>query len=194
MNKMDYLDSIYSDFFGDNIVKMKTSNSNESKEDKSSLLSKIDALYITDESKELLKKIIDYMNKYKCNDTDIYIPIRLIINSNSDKTIKDVIEILSLCSKNCSYTKNNDYLDYSLYKMNKKQEENHEGHHPAELRQDVRMGSQPYHGRHQQPQGRQAVHSRPPDRILPPRRLCAPHRILQGRKGQLQERRDVQHG
>ena len=119
MNKMDYLDSIYSDFFCDNIVKMKTSNSNESKEDDVSLLSKIDALYITDESKELLKKIINYMNRYKDNNTDIYIPIRLIINSNSDKTIKDVIEILSLCSKNCSYTKNNDYLDYSLYKMSK---------------------------------------------------------------------------
>ena len=99
MNKMEYLDSIYSDFFGDNIVQMKTSNSNESKEDDTSLLSKIDALYITDESKELLKKIINYMNRYKDNNTDIYIPIRLIINSNSDKTIKDVIEILSLCIK-----------------------------------------------------------------------------------------------
>ena len=119
MNKMEYLDSIYSDFFGDNIVQMKTSNSNESKEDDTSLLPKIDALYITDESKELLKKIINYMNRYKDNNTDIYIPIRLIINSNSDKTIKDVIDILSLCSKKCSYTKNNDYLDYSLYKINK---------------------------------------------------------------------------
>ena len=64
MNKMDYLDSIYSDFFGDNIVKMKTSNSNESKEDDVSLLSKIDALYITDESKELLKNKIG--NVYEC--------------------------------------------------------------------------------------------------------------------------------
>lgn len=118
MNKMDYLDSIYSDFFGDYKVKEEINNSKESKEN-DSLLSKIDLLYITDESKELLKKIIDYMNRYKDKNTDIYIPIRLIINSNSDKMINDVINILSLCSKNCSYTKNSDYLDYSLYKMSK---------------------------------------------------------------------------
>ena len=118
MNKMDYLNSIYNDFFGDYKVKEEINNSQESKDD-DSLFSQIDLLYITDESKILLKKIIDYMNRYKDNNNLVYIPIRLIINSNSDKTIKDVINILSLCSKSCSYTKCNDYLDYSLYKMNK---------------------------------------------------------------------------
>ena len=107
---MDYLKDIYTDFF-DNKYSV---DSNTIKDDGID----INSLYITDESKELLKRIISYMEDYQNKDNIVYIPIRLVINTNSNKTIKDVIDILLSSSKKYLYTKNNDYLDYSLYKIN----------------------------------------------------------------------------
>lgn len=106
---MDYLKDIYTDFF-DN----KYSVDNNIQDDSID----INSLYITEESKELLKRIISYMEEYQNKDNIVYIPIRLVINTNSTKTIKDVIDILLSSAKKYSYTKNNDYLDYSLYKIN----------------------------------------------------------------------------
>ncbi len=107
---MDYLKDIYTDFF-DNKYSV---DSNTIKDDGID----INSLYITDESKELLKRIISYMEDYQNKDNIVYIPIRLVINTNSNKTIKDVIDILLSSAKKYLYTKNNDYLDYSLYKIN----------------------------------------------------------------------------
>ena len=107
---MDYLKDIYTDFFD-----------NKYSVDNNTIIDKgidIDSLYITEESKELLKRIISYMEEYQNKDNIVYIPIRLVININSNKTIKDVIDILLNSAKKYSYTKNNDYLDYSLYKIN----------------------------------------------------------------------------
>ena len=108
---MDYLKDIYTDFF-DNKYSV---DSNTIKDDGID----INSLYITDESKELLKRIISYMEDYQNKDNIVYIPIRLVINTNSTKTINDVIDILLSSAKKYSYIKNNDYLDYSLYKMSK---------------------------------------------------------------------------
>ena len=107
---MDYLKDIYTDFF-DNKYSV---DNNTIKDDGID----INSLYITDESKELLKRIISYMEDYQNKDNIVYIPIRLVINTNSTKTIKDVIDILLSSAKKYLYTKNNDYLDYSLYKIN----------------------------------------------------------------------------
>ena len=107
---MDYLKDIYTDFF-DNKYSVDSNNINDDGID-------INSLYITEESKELLKRIISYMEEYHNNNNIVYIPIRLVINTNSTKTIKDVIDILLSSAKKYSYTKNNDYLDYSLYKIN----------------------------------------------------------------------------
>ena len=106
---MDYLKDIYTDFF-DNKYSVDNSIIEDSID--------INSLYITDDSKELLKRIISYIEDYHNKDNIVYIPIRLVINTNSTKTIKDVIDILVKSVKKYSYTKNNEYLDYSLYKIN----------------------------------------------------------------------------
>ena len=107
---MDYLKDIYTDFF-DNKYSVDNNTIQDDGID-------INSLYIKEESKELLKRIISYMEDYQNKDNIVYIPIRLVINTNSTKTIKDVIDILLSSAKKYSYTKNNDYLDYSLYKIN----------------------------------------------------------------------------
>ena len=98
---MDYLKDIYTDFF-DNKYSVDNSIIDDGID--------INSLYITDDSKELLKRIISYMEEYHNKDNIVYIPIRLVINTNSIKTIKDVIDILVNSAKKYSYTKNNEYL------------------------------------------------------------------------------------
>ena len=118
MNKMDYFKDIYSDFFKEESILSKDNSYDRSQNDMTSLLLKIDDLYISDDSKVLLKKIIDYMKKYKNNEVSIYIPIRLIINSNSNKTVDDIKAIVYNFALQFSYIKNKDKTNYSLYNSN----------------------------------------------------------------------------
>ena len=67
MNTKNYFKDMYSDFFGvESLPKIEV----KEKEDKgpqdtmASLFDKINNLTISDESKDLLKKIIEYMRKY----------------------------------------------------------------------------------------------------------------------------------
>ena len=65
MTNRDYFKDIYNDFFNVENYKLETvSEKRDSQEEMASLFEKIDELYITDDSKNLLKKIIEYMRKY----------------------------------------------------------------------------------------------------------------------------------
>ncbi len=118
MDKMDYFKDIYNDFFSTDKSIEDSSNEIELKED-SSLSFEIDKLYISDDSKNIIKKIIDYMKKYNNNEVDIYIPIRLIISSNSDKVSSDIINIIYDAALKYSYIDKKEKIDYSLYKIDK---------------------------------------------------------------------------
>ena len=83
---MDYLKDIYTDFFD-----------NKYSVDNNTIIDKgidIDSLYITEESKELLKRIISYMEEYQNKDNIVYIPIRLVININSIKVFRNFRYVL----------------------------------------------------------------------------------------------------
>lgn len=116
MDKMDYFKDIYNDFFNTDIS---SKENNEQLKEDSSLSFEIDKLYISDDSKNIIKKIIDYMKKYNNNEVDIYIPIRLIINSNSDKVSSDIINIIYDAALKYSYIDKKEKIDYSLYKTDK---------------------------------------------------------------------------
>lgn len=116
MDKMDYFKDIYNDFFNTDIS---SKENNEQLKEDSSLSFEIDKLYISDDSKNIIKKIIDYMKKYNNNEVDIYIPIRLIISSNSDKVSSDIINIIYDAALKYSYIDKKEKIDYSLYKTDK---------------------------------------------------------------------------
>ena len=118
MDKTDYLKDIYNDFFSTDKSIEDSSNEIELKE-VSSLSFEIDKLYISDDAKNIIKKIIDYMKKYNNNEVDIYIPLRLIINSNSDKLSNDIIDIIYNAAVKYSYIDKKEKIDYSLYKIDK---------------------------------------------------------------------------
>ena len=124
MNTRDYFKDIYQDFFGvesnaQEEKKETLSNELTSQEEMSELFDKINSLYITDESKDMLKKIIEYMRKYQEGIEKNYIPFRLIINANNDDVINTINDILYTSSKYFKYIDNYNIKDYSFYKEEK---------------------------------------------------------------------------
>ena len=124
MNTRDYFKDIYKDFFGVETSSQEqkrelASSEITSQEEMSELFDKINSLYITDESKDMLKKIIEYMRKYQEGIENNYIPFRLIIFANNDDVINTINDILYTASKYFKYIDNYNIKDYSFYKEEK---------------------------------------------------------------------------
>ncbi len=86
MNK-DYLTDIYKDFFETPLVleeKQEESHDIEEIFD----LGEVDSLLIEEESKVLLKKIIEYMRKYHAKEENRYLNFHMILQSNNKETIQ----------------------------------------------------------------------------------------------------------
>lgn len=116
MNK-DYFKDIYKDFFGVESFNTLQNNSKErdSQEEMASLFDRINNLYINDESKELLKKIIEYMRKYNEKIEKNYIPFNFVIEVNNSFTKDEIEDIIFHAAKNYSYINNKKLLKVSLY-------------------------------------------------------------------------------
>lgn len=150
MRREDILKDVYNDFFGDSYkstdiendskdgaftfqnsdINSDVSREHESfKEDKVNAmddstysLETIDSLFISDESKELLKKIINYMELYSKKEESNYIPFNIRINGEDDGTIKKIIDIIKFYSSKYGYVSNEKLLDYSLYNLSKEED------------------------------------------------------------------------
>ena len=79
------------------------------------LFEQIDNLYINENSKELLKKIIEYMRKFNEKIEKQYISFNMCIYSNNSETINKIIEILHEAGRLFSYIRTGNYTTYSLY-------------------------------------------------------------------------------
>ena len=104
MNNRVNFNEIYEDFFGKNSNLVL--NNNEEKE--SNLLitdynNKIDNMFLSNESKELLKKIINYISIYKEN--NIYVNFNIIIESKNKELINDITNLINNISLSNKYTK-----------------------------------------------------------------------------------------
>ena len=122
MNKKDYFKDIYTDFFGvESLPKIEVKKEEEvGPQDKmASLFGKINTLNITDEGKDLLKKIIEYMRKYHEKTESNYIPFRLVLNVNNKKLLDELVDILHDASTYFEYVTNDDLAYISLYKLDK---------------------------------------------------------------------------
>ena len=85
----------------------------------SKLLEKIDCLYITDESKQVLIKIVNYMYRYNKKESKQYIPFNIRIYSDNNESLYSVVRIISDASKIFSYIKSGDEVEVSLYNLEK---------------------------------------------------------------------------
>ena len=111
-----YFSDIYSDFFK---VEKKELVINE-EDNSSNELASIDSLYLDNESKNLLKQIVDYMNKYFKHEEDNYINFNIIIEGNNKETIDKIIAIIQNSVKNNHYIDNNNVFKLSLFDLNSK--------------------------------------------------------------------------
>lgn len=120
MDNKKILNDIYMDFFGESIL---TSNSKEfsttTSEKETEFINLIDNLYLTDASKNLLKRIISYMERYYKKEESNYINFNISVEGNDKNTLFEINKILNYYSTKYNYTNENNYADISLYNINK---------------------------------------------------------------------------
>ena len=127
MNSKDYFKDIYKDFFGvETLPSIEVEKKEEdissqkgSQEEMISLFEDINKLYISEESKDMLKKMIEYMRKYNEKIESNYVPYRVLLEVNNKYTKEEVIRILKTSSKYFSYIDNNSDKELSLYSIDK---------------------------------------------------------------------------
>ena len=85
---------------------------------------KLEKLYITEQSKNTLKKIIEYMRKYSEGIEKQYIPFNMCIYSNNKETIYGIIDIISDAVTLFSYIKRGATIETSFYNLEKPEQIN----------------------------------------------------------------------
>ncbi len=115
MTSRDYFKDIYNDFFGVEDYKLKEEKKGDTQEEMASLFDRINNLYIDEESKNLLKKIIEYMRKFNEKIELNYIPFNLIIEVNNNFTKEEIENIIYQATKDYSYIDNKSIKKISLY-------------------------------------------------------------------------------
>lgn len=80
---------------------------------------KLEKLYITEQSKNTLKKIIEYMRKYSEGIEKQYIPFNICIYSNNKETIYSIVDIISDTVTFFSYIKRGTTIETSFYNIEK---------------------------------------------------------------------------
>ena len=121
----NYFKDMYTDFFGiESLSKMEVKEKEKDRgpqEEMASLFLKINNLMVSPESKELLKKILEYMRKYHEKIETNYIPFRLIVETNSDTTTHEINDILYSAGRYFEYIEAKQKV-ISLYKITKEEE------------------------------------------------------------------------
>lgn len=77
----------------------------------------LESLYIEDDSKNIIKKIIEYMRKYNEKIETEYIPFNLCLCIKDEITLKKVIELLKESAIYFSYIDKNSSCEISLYDL-----------------------------------------------------------------------------
>ena len=110
-----YFSDIYDDFF--RVEKKELVVKEDNNED---ITIDIDSLYLDNESKNLLKQIIDYMDKFSKKEETNYINFNIVINGNNLETVNSIVNILKKSVNINHYTNGNSAYDLSLYDLNNK--------------------------------------------------------------------------
>ena len=111
-----YFSDIYNDFFKvekKEIVVKEDNNDNDVSID-------IDSLYLDNESKNLLKQIIEYMDKFSKKEETNYINFNIIITGNNTETVNSIMCILKKSVAINHYVDGINASELSLYDLNNK--------------------------------------------------------------------------
>lgn len=104
-------------------IGIETVNEEELKEIKDNQMAKffeeIEKTYITEESKNTLKKMIEYMRKYSEKLEKQYIPFNICIYSDNKETIYKIVDIINDAAMFFNYVKRGKEIEVSLYDLEK---------------------------------------------------------------------------
>ena len=127
MNKENYFNGIYEDFFGIENKKYEGLSIGEEKieydtkesfdELMSSSFQKIDKLFLDEDSKNLLKQIIEYIRKYNEKIETNYVSFNFTINSDNNEVIDTISNIMKDVNRAFNYIENKNMNEVSLYKL-----------------------------------------------------------------------------
>ncbi len=111
-----YFSDIYNDFFS---VDKKEIEVKEDNGDSDTVID-IDSLYLDNESKNLLRQILEYMDRYSKKEESNYINFNILISGNNPETLANVIAILRKSVNNNHYTLGTSAYELSLFDLNNK--------------------------------------------------------------------------
>ncbi len=111
-----YFSDIYDDFF--NVKKEETVEENNNNDLDLNL--EIDNLYLDDESKNLLKQIINYMDKYSKGEETNYINFNIIFECKTKECRNKIIDIIKRSVDRNHYVINSNIYNLSLFELNNK--------------------------------------------------------------------------
>lgn len=112
------MNDVYRDFFDSNLIGEDSAFKVEEVVEEENTIN-IDDLHITDESKELLKKIILYMEKYNNKEENNYITFNITLESTDKTTINQIGNLLKYYSQKYKYCDLNKLKEISFYEIEK---------------------------------------------------------------------------
>ena len=115
----DYLGEVYKDFFGEKGASRLPDTKEEAKEEQISTFNEleIDQLLLEDSSKELLHKVVNYMNKYNSKEETRFLNFHLLVQSDNKETINKIEEIINGAISNYSYLDKVKTTEVSFYEI-----------------------------------------------------------------------------
>ena len=113
-----YFSDIYDDFFSVSKKEIQVEKSEDKEE--VNILEDIDSLYLDNESKNLLKQILEYMDKYSNKEETNYINFNILVNGNNNETVNKIVNLLHKNVELNHYTDGNSAYELSLYDLNNK--------------------------------------------------------------------------
>ena len=118
MDKNKIMADVYKDFFGENLYEQEkeTTTSTEVEKLEEEEIN-IDGLFIDEDSKKLLNRIIEYMKLYSEKQETNYIPFNISIESDDPELINKIIEIIKHYSDKYNYCINKNFGELSLFKI-----------------------------------------------------------------------------
>lgn len=118
MNTKNLFQGMYDDFFN-----VENEINSEQKDEKQVVMGdmffQIDSVLLDDDSKSLLKQIIEYMRKYQEKIESNYIPFNIVIDNKDKNNAKQIIDIIENAAKQYDYLENNNKQEISFYHINK---------------------------------------------------------------------------
>ena len=115
MNNRQILEDVYRDFFPERKVESEVKTEVEELNEVNS----VDSLFISDDSKELLHKIVQYMEDYSTGKEKNYLNFHLTIETKDKNTVENIGRILKFYANKFNYVDHKNYINLSFYKIEK---------------------------------------------------------------------------